>query len=108
MHVDGVVLNRATINVESGTAATFHAMHDLEVLHFRTDSANTTEPAIRMNNVRDVLVGSSRATAVRPVFLELSGSTSENVQLSINRIAPGVKEVALVGGATADATRKLT
>jgi polygalacturonase len=108
MHVDGMVLNRASINVTSGVAANFHGMHDLEVLHFRTDSPSATDPALRMNDVKEVLISSSRGSAARPVFLELSGVTSADVQLSLNRMAQGVKEVVLTGGVGADAVRRLT
>jgi hypothetical protein len=107
MHVDGMVLNRATVNVASGAAATFHVVRNLELLSFRTDSSSTTDPAVRMNAVQDVLVASCRGTAARPVFLEVSGDSSADVQLSLNRMAPGVKEVVLAGGANASAARKL-
>ena len=107
LHVDGMLLNRATINVASGAAATFHAVHDLELHSFRTDSPSTTDPAVRMNAVQDVLVSSCRGTAARPVFLEVSGDSSADVQLSLNRIAPRVKEVVLAAGANASAARKL-
>jgi polygalacturonase len=108
MHVDRMVLNRATVNVASGPAATFHAVHDLELQSFRTDSPSTSDPAVRMNAVQDVLVASCRGTAARPVFLEVSGDSCADVQLSLNRMAPGVREVALAGGANASAIRKLT
>ena len=108
MHVNGMVLNRARIDVASGAAATFHAMHDLEVLHFRTESASVTDPALRMNEVNDVLISSCRGPAARPVFLELSGAGSADVQLSLNRMSVGVKEFTLSGGASPDAVRSLT
>ena len=108
MHVERMVLNRATINVASGAAATFRAMQDLEVLHFRTNSGSGTDPALLMNDVKDVLIASCKGGAARPVFLELSGAASADVQLSLNRMASGVKEYSLSGGAPADAVRKLT
>jgi len=63
---------------------------------------------VRMNAVQDVLVASCRGTAARPVFLEVSGDSCADVQLSLNRMATGVREVALAGGANASAIRKLT
>jgi hypothetical protein len=82
-------------------------VRDLEVQSFRTDSPSTTDPAVRMNAVQDVLVLSCRGTAARSVFLEVSGDSSSYVQLSLNRIALGVKEVVLAAGANASAVRKL-
>jgi polygalacturonase len=108
MHVNGMVLERTTINAANGPAATFHAVHDLEVIHFRTDIASTTEPALRMNQVQDVLVASCRATPVRSTFLEVTGGSSAGISLALNRIAAGVKEVVFSGDATPDAAHKLT
>ncbi len=108
MHVERMVLNRVTMDVASGPAATFHAMHDLEVIHFRTDSGSGADPALRMNEVKDVLISSCRGNATRPVFLEVTGSTSADVQLSLNRMAAGVKEYSVSGGASAESVRKLT
>jgi polygalacturonase len=108
MHVNGMVLSRATIKVTNGAPAIFHAVQDLEVTHFRGESTATAEPALRMNEVHEVHISSSRATAGRPVFLELSGPTSNDVSLSLNRIPSGVQEYALTGGATSAAIHKLT
>jgi hypothetical protein len=83
-------------------------VQDLEVLHFRANTVSAGDPAVRMNEVQDVLVALSRATAGQAVFLEVSGSSSENIQLSLNRIDAGVKEVHLTGGAKADVARRLT
>jgi polygalacturonase len=106
LHVKGMVLSRASLDVATGPPASFHAVEDLDIAHFRA-SSTTTDPAIRMNDVHDVLISSSRATSGRPVFVELSGASSTAITLSLNRIAPDVQELAFTGGATADAIHKL-
>jgi polygalacturonase len=108
MHAKGMVLSRATINVTNGAPTTSHAVQDLEVAHFRGESAATSEHALGMNEVLEVLVSSSRATPGQPIFLELSEATSNDVARSLNRNPSGVQEFALNGGAPPAAIHKLT
>ena len=108
MHVDGMVLDRATVNVASGVAASFHAVRDLEVIHFRTDSPGEMDPALRMNNVQDVLVSSSRGMVGQKVFLNVTGAESSQVQLSLNRMAAGVQEILLSDGARPETISRLS
>ncbi len=99
MHVNGMLFDRVTVNGPAGAAATIHAVSDLEIVHFRTETPSQTEPAIRISRVEDASITSSKATTARKVFLELDGPDCKDIFLGLNRVAAGVTEVAFANGA---------
>ena len=99
-HAAGVTMENVTVNPDGGPAMSVSETRDIEVLRFRSNKANAGQPVIQLKAVQNAVIESCSAAAGNDVFVEVSGTANENIQLLRNR-APANSKVSFTNGAAA-------
>ena len=105
--VNRLSLENVRVVCDQGPTIEVSDVRELDLVQFGAAGKTAQQPAIRLNRVQGALVQGCSAPAGASPLVEVRGSGSSEISLSLNRVPKGGKEVEFTGGASPDSAARL-
>jgi len=101
--VNGLNLNNAVVNADSGPSVECKNVLDLELVQVRARKSDASAAVITLEDVHQGTVQSCSAAASNPALVRLRGTGNRDITLALNRFSKETQEVVFTDGASEQA-----